>query len=168
MASNLIIARQTELPAGLDQLVQTSLAEGFRFVQVLRDQWNSGANRFTEPGEGFFAAYHRGSLAGVCGLNRDPHSADPAVGRLRRLFVSEPFRRQGVGRAVVLHTLSFAREHFSLIRVWTDMSDADVFYRALGFSRVRSPLDATHELQLSRGPAAEPGAAADTNERLSI
>jgi GNAT superfamily N-acetyltransferase len=154
MASNLIIAKETELPAGLEQLVQANLAEGFRFVQVLRNQWNSGVNRFAKPGEAFFAAHHRDSLAGVCGLNRDPHSADPAVGRLRRLFVSKPFRKQGVGRALVLHTLSFAREHFSLIRVRTDTHEGDLFYRALGFSPVLSPLDATHELQLPGRPAA--------------
>jgi GNAT superfamily N-acetyltransferase len=101
-----------------------------------------------------FAAHHGDSLAGVCGLNRDPHSADPAVGRLRRLFVSKPFRKQGVGRALVLHTLSFACKHFSLIRVRTETSEADLFCRALGFSPVFSPLDATHELQLPGRPAA--------------
>jgi len=153
MASDLIIAKQTELPAGLEQLVQTSLAEGFRFVQVLRDQWNSGENRFAKPGEALFAAHHRGSLAGVCGLNRDPHSADPTVGRLRRLFVSKSFRKQGVGRALVLHALSFAREDFSLVRVRTETSEADLFCRALGFLPVLSPIDATHELQLSGRPA---------------
>jgi len=148
MASNLIIAKEIELPAGLEQLARASLAEGSRFVQVLRDQWTAGVNRFANPGEALFAAHHGDSLAGVCGLNRDPHSADPGVGRLRRLFVSKPFRKQGVGRALVLHTLSFAREHFSVVRVQADTSEVDLFYRALGFSRVPSPLDATHELQL--------------------
>ena len=154
MASNLTIAKETELPAGLEQLVQASVAEGFRFVRVLRDQWDSGTNRFAKPGEALFSAHFGGELAGVCGLNRDPHSADPAVGRLRRVFVGKPFRKQGVGRALVFHALSFAGEHFSIIRVQTETSEADFFYRALGFSRVLSPLDATHELQLPGRPAA--------------
>jgi GNAT superfamily N-acetyltransferase len=154
MASNLIISKETELPVGLEQLVETSLAEGFRFVKVLRDQWDSGTNCFARPGEALFSAHHGGSLAGVCGLNHDPHSADPAVGRLRRLFVGKPFRKQGVGRALVFHALSFAGEHFSLIRVQTETSEADLFYRALGFSRVLSPIDATHELRLPGRPAA--------------
>jgi GNAT superfamily N-acetyltransferase len=154
MPSNLIIARETELPAGLDHLVQASVAEGFWLVRILRDQWNSGVNRFAKPGEALFAARQGDSLAGVCGLNRDPHSADPGVGRLRRLFIAEPFRKQGVGSALVLHTLSFAREHFSLVRIRTETSEADLFFRALGFSPVLSPLDATHELKLAGRSAA--------------
>jgi GNAT superfamily N-acetyltransferase len=153
MSSNLLIVKETELPAELEQLVQSSLAEGSRFVEVIRNQWNSGVNRFAKPGEAFFVAHYRDSLAGVCGLNRDPHSADPAVGRLRRLFVSRPFRRRGIGRALVLHTLAFAREHFSLVRVRTDTPEADLFFRALDFSPVLSPQDATHELRLPRSPA---------------
>ncbi len=152
MASDLIITQETELPAGLEELIQASLAEGYPFVRFLRDQWNSGANRFDKPGEAFFVAHYRGSLAGVCGLNRDPHSADPAVGRLRRIFVSKLFRKHGVGRALVLHALSVALEHFLLVRAQTYTSEADRFYRALGFSRVRLPQDATHELRLSKGP----------------
>jgi GNAT superfamily N-acetyltransferase len=152
MPSNLIIAEATELPAGLEQLVEASLAEGFRFVERLRDEWISRVNRFARPGEAFFVAHHRDSLAGVCGLNRDPYSADSTVGRLRRLFVSKPFRRQGVGRALVLHAVRFAREHFSVVRVRTDTRDADSFYRGLGFSRVLEPEDATHELQLPGRP----------------
>jgi GNAT superfamily N-acetyltransferase len=154
MPSDLIIARETELPVGLEQLVQASVGEGLWFVKILRDEWNAGVNRFSKPGEALFAARHGDSLAGVCGLNRDPHSADPAVGRLRRLFVSKPFREQGVGRALVCQMLSFAREHFSLIRARAETCEADLFYRALGFSPVLSPLDATHELKLPRRPAA--------------
>jgi GNAT superfamily N-acetyltransferase len=148
MPSNLIIAGATELPAGLEPLVQASLAEGFRFVQLLRDEWTSGGNRFAGPGEALFVAHHGDLLAGVCGLNRDPYAADPGVGRLRRLYVPKPFRQQGVARALVLHALSFAREHFAVVRVRTDTLEADLFYRALGFSSALSPADATHELQL--------------------
>jgi GNAT superfamily N-acetyltransferase len=154
MPSNLVIAEATELPVGLEQLVQASMAEGFRFVERLRDEWISGVNRFAEPGEVFLVAHHGDSLAGVCGLNRDPQSAEPAVGRLRRLFVSRPFRKQGVGRALVLHAVCFAREHFSVVRVRTDTRDADSFYRGLGFTRVLPPEDATHELRLPGRPAA--------------
>ena len=132
MSSNLVVAKTTELPAKIEPLVEASLAEGFRFVRRFRDEWISGVNRFAKPGEGFFVAHNGDFLAGVCGLNRDPHSADPALGRLRRLYVSKPFRRQGVARALVLHTLSFAREHFEVVRVRSDTPEADLFYQALG------------------------------------
>jgi GNAT superfamily N-acetyltransferase len=154
MPSDVIISQVTELPVGVDPLLQASLTEGFRFVQLLRDEWISGVNRFDAPGEAFFVAHHGDSLAGVCGLNRDPYSSDPGVGRLRRLYVAKPFRQQGVARALVLHALSFARQHFAVVRVRGATREADVFYRALGFSPVLSPPDATHELQLPRRPAA--------------
>src|SRR5262245_15867190 len=77
MLANLTVSRARELPADLEPFVQASLSEGFRFLQRLRDEWNSGVNRFTEPGEAFFVARHPASLAGVCGLNRDPYSSDP-------------------------------------------------------------------------------------------
>ena len=109
MRSEFIITRETEIPAGLEQLVQASLEEGVWFVRVLRDQWNSGANRFSKPGEALFAARNGDSLAGVCGLNRDPHSADPEVGRLHRLFVTKPFRRQGVGTALISHVMHYLK-----------------------------------------------------------
>lgn len=153
MPSNLVVAQTTELPPDLGPLVEASLAEGFGMVRRLRDEWLSGSNRFAEPGEAFLVARHGDSLAGVCGLNRDPLSPDPAVGRLRRLFVSQPLRKQGVGRTLVLRTLALARGHFSIVRVRTDTREADLFYTALGFSRVLSSDDATHELELSRRSA---------------
>ena len=147
------IAQSAELPADLRPLLEASLAEGFRFVERLRDEWTSGVNRFANPGEAFFAARHQACLAGFCGLNRDPFSTDPAVGRLRHLYVAARYRRQGVGRALVQHALAGAAEHFALVRVRTDTREADLFYRALGFSRPLSSRDATHELRLGGGSA---------------
>jgi len=153
MPENLSVSRTTELPAGLEFLVQASVAEGFRFLHRLQAEWNSEVNRFNGPGEALFVAHHLGSLAGVCGLNEDPHSTHSTVGRLRHLYVGERFRRMGVGRALVVAALECGSQHFSAIRVRTDTRAADLFYRALGFSTVLCE-DATHELQLPGRPVA--------------
>jgi len=49
MLANLTVAQASELPADLGPFVQASLSEGFLFLQRLRGEWNSGANRFMEP-----------------------------------------------------------------------------------------------------------------------
>lgn len=148
MPVKLCIAQSAELPADLAPLLEASLAEGFRFVERLREEWSSGVNRFAKPGEAFFVARHQALLAGFCGLSRDPFSTDPAVGRLRHLYVAAQYRRQGVGRALVQHALAGAGAHFAVVRVRTDTREADLFYLALGFSRPLSSRDATHELRL--------------------
>jgi GNAT superfamily N-acetyltransferase len=97
------------------QLLEESLAEGFQFLARLRSDWHAGANRFGGAGEAFFTARRQGSLVGVCGLNVDPYAGDPAIGRLRRLYVTIRSRRHGVGRALVSAALAHARPHFTRV-----------------------------------------------------
>ncbi|MBE9168763.1 hypothetical protein IQ238_15020 [Pleurocapsales cyanobacterium LEGE 06147] len=40
----------------------------------------------------------QGAVVGIGRLNRDPHSKNPKVGRLRHLYVESVWRRHGVGR----------------------------------------------------------------------
>jgi GNAT superfamily N-acetyltransferase len=151
MSTSGVVQRVDELPAGLDYLIQASSHEGFRFLDRLRDEWVSGVNRFVEPGEAFFVAHAAGVLAGVCGVNRDPYSSSRDVGRLRRLYVSPQFRRQGVARSLVEVALALAREHYELVRIRTDNPQAATFYGALGFVPVTSSSEATHELAMRGG-----------------
>jgi hypothetical protein len=72
------IAKVTELDvAALETLRAESVAEGYRFVGRLCDDWRSGVNRFGASGEGLFVAQGLGGILGVCGLNRDPYVDDP-------------------------------------------------------------------------------------------
>lgn len=50
------IVQVGDLPIGLDVLVRESEAEGFNFLQRLVADWESGANRFSRPGEALFVA----------------------------------------------------------------------------------------------------------------
>lgn len=145
MPSALTVGAVDRLPPELEMLVEESLAEGFGLLARLQDDWRSGANRFDAPGEAFFVARQRGSLVGVCGLNLDPYASDPAVGRLRRLYVRARFRRHGVGRALVRAALAHA--HFRRVRVRTNTAEGCSFYEALGFAPVACST-ATHELTL--------------------
>jgi GNAT superfamily N-acetyltransferase len=145
------ITRVRELPADLSPLISASLAEGFRFLERLRDDWASGQNRFEKPGEAFYVARDGSQLLGVCGLNQDPFSGDLAVGRMRRLYVAPPFRRHGVGSALVREAAAAASGRFAVIRLRSNTEEGDRFWRARGFSRLPAgDPDATHVLQIAQ------------------
>ena len=148
MTESLHVVQMNVLPAGIDELVQTSLGEGFTFLKRLRDDWASGWNRFDQPGEVFLVARRVTILAGVCGLNRDPYSPDSSIGRIRRLYVTPSLRRTGVATALVQAALSAATATFSTVRLRTFDRAARSFYADLGFLPVESDPHATHELEL--------------------
>jgi GNAT superfamily N-acetyltransferase len=151
MSEELTISKIGGLPADLDGLVEASLAEGFGFLERLREEWVSGANRFAAPGEVLFEARHRGRLAGVCGLNRDPYLDQATAGRIRRLYVAPEARRLGIARRLVREVVREAQDHFAVLRLRTDTPTGDLFYRALGFEPVTQTDSATHELRLPMG-----------------
>ncbi|MFP4518877.1 MAG: GNAT family N-acetyltransferase [Oceanicaulis sp.] len=122
-------------------------AEGFRFIDRLTGQAQSGCAAFTATGEVFLAALRSGELVGVCGLARDCYGAPPGVARLRHLYVRPAWRGQGIGRRLVGEALAAARLNFSAVRLRTDTQSADMFYRALGFRGVED-VDATHFIAL--------------------
>lgn len=124
-------------------LLDESLAQGQLMLQRLRDNWESGANRFDQNGETLIAGFINGELAGVCGRNIDPYSADAAQGRVRHLYVAQRFRRNGVGSALVRSILDDVSEYFSCLNTNAPES-AYVFYQELGFVRVTDNATVTH------------------------
>lgn len=154
MSEELAISKLRDLPADLDRLVRASLAEGFGFLERLREEWESGANRFARPGEVLVEARRRGQLVGICGLNRDPFFDLATAGRVRRLYVVPEARRLGVGRRLVHEVLREAHGHFTLLRLRTDTREGALFYQALGFHPTAGVATATHELRLPPAPPA--------------
>jgi GNAT superfamily N-acetyltransferase len=132
----------------LDELRRESSQEGYRFVERLCDEWASGTNRFSAPGEALFLATV-GDLVvvGVCGLNRDSYVPDPSVGRVRRLYVARAHGRVGVGRALLEAVLAHAREHFRRLRLRSEV--AGEFYLTHGFRRIASETDTTHAMEIT-------------------
>jgi GNAT superfamily N-acetyltransferase len=85
---------------------------------------------------------------GVCGLNTDPYTESPGVGRFRRLYVLASFRRAGVGGQLVRAVVAAARGHFHVLRLRTESEAAARFYEALGFQPCVGKPDCTHTLIL--------------------
>jgi GNAT superfamily N-acetyltransferase len=140
------VARISGLPDDFDALVALSLREQFPAMQRMREQFESGENRFDRPGEALFEARDGARLVGACGLNRDPYTNDASVGRVRHLYVDPAFRRRGVGRLLVAQVLEHAAKHFERVRLRTLREDASRFYLALGFRQTEAEPDATHAL----------------------
>ena len=145
-----MIERLQDLPSdALGALVAESEEAGLRFVRRLLDEWTRGANRFDRPGEALFAARVGGRLVGVCGLNIDPYTAEPRVGRVRHLYVLSAFRRRGVGRHLVTAVIETARGRFDRLHLRTENAGAARFYEALGFRPSGGTADYTHVMELA-------------------
>lgn len=129
------------------KLVEESEAEGYRFLRRLVDQYDDGTNTFNKAGEVLYGVWNPvGELVAIGGLNRDPYSDKSGIGRLRRFYISEHARRQGVGTKLLKEILNSRKDHFNEIVVRTDSSIADAFYRANGFSGDLGMPDATHQI----------------------
>jgi GNAT superfamily N-acetyltransferase len=142
----LIQAIQLPVP-GIEELQAEAHIEGYRFIDTLVNQWLSGENRFNAPGEALCGCMDDGLLIAVGGLTRDPFLSDPAVGRIRRVYVRRACRNRGIGAALLDQLLSVARQNFSSVRLRAESPQAARLYGRKGFSEIQSPT-ATHILHL--------------------
>ena len=151
------IERIRDLGAGqLAALVAESEAQGLRFVRRLAEEWVSGANRFDQPGEALFVARDDGRVVGVGGLNVDPYTAEPTVGRVRHLYVLTAYRRLGIGGRIVEEIVETARGRFERLRLSTSNPEAARLYERLGFHPRANVAHCTHAMELSAQPERTP------------
>jgi GNAT superfamily N-acetyltransferase len=144
-----LVERVAELPRdGLEALVVESERAGLSFVRRLADEWVGGRNRFDRPGETLFVALTGGRLIGVCGLNVDPYTTAPRVGRVRHLYVLAAHRRGGAGAELVRAVIAAARDPFDVLRLSTRDPAAARLYESLGFEPSTGAADCTHVLTL--------------------
>jgi GNAT superfamily N-acetyltransferase len=145
----MISIRPVVLPIpGLQSMTDEAAAEDFEFLDRLIDEWQSGANRFDGPGETLLGVFHEDTLVGIGGLNRDPFLGNPAVGRIRRIYIRAAWRNFGVGTDLVTALLARAQENFEQVRLRAVNPSAGRLYERLGFQ----PIDdahATHALILN-------------------
>jgi len=120
----------------IEDLVDESNREGYSFVQRTIDEWESGINRFSEVGEGFWGLVSGTELIGIGGLNRDPYIEDAGMGRVRHLYIRRAYRRSGCATLLMQAIIDRARGHFHTVRLYTDNPAAGRFYEELGFERV--------------------------------
>ena len=114
----------------LQPLIESSLDEGFDFLERLAREYRDGSNTFEKPGEAFFVARSQGQLVGVAGLNLDPFERDPNIGRLRRVYVVPPLRGQGIGRRLVEQVIQHSQ--FPVLHLRSNPLAAPL-YESLGF-----------------------------------
>ncbi|MGN7388126.1 GNAT family N-acetyltransferase [Sporosarcina sp. SAFN-015] len=134
----------------IEELVQESEQEGYRFVTRLVNEFEDGTNTFNKPGEVLFCVKNEeDSVVAIGGINQSPFSQEADVGRLRRFYVLEAVRREGVGTLLLQTIIEHAKQHFKEITVRTDSAKADAFYRAGGFSFDDSASETTHILRFS-------------------
>ncbi|WP_262177710.1 GNAT family N-acetyltransferase [Saccharococcus sp. Marseille-Q5394] len=132
----------------ITELVQESEKEGYRFVTRLVNEFEDGTNTFNKPGEVLFCVRkNAGSIVAIGGINQSPFSQEIDEGRLRRFYVLDEVRRNGVGTLLLQSIIDHAKHHFKEITVRTDSAKADAFYRAGGFSFDDSASETTHILR---------------------
>jgi len=120
----------------LASLVKESKEDGFRFVERLVNDYKNGCNTFNHSGEGLFGMFNEeGYLVAIGGLNKDPFSNEPYIGRLRRFYVSKGYRRNGIGSLLVRTIIAKAKGNYKILVLHTDTEQADKFYTSLGFSK---------------------------------
>ena len=132
----------------LRPLLDDSLGEGYRFIQSLWDEYESGKNRFDGPDARLFGVFDDQLLIGVGGVQRDPYLNRADVGRVRHVYVLKTYRRQGVGKRLLEGLIEYARVHFGLLTLRTQTQAAATFYEAIGFENRPEFPDATHYLRL--------------------
>lgn len=117
----------------IDSLVDESRREGYEFVQRTIDEWISGANRFSQVGEGLWGLVSGEELIGIGGLNIDPYVEEPGIGRVRHLYLRQAYRRKGCAALLMETIIRRARLHFHTLRLFTANPVAAAFYEQLGF-----------------------------------
>lgn len=145
----MVVERVTELDvAELEPLILESVADGFGFIQRLSDDYVSGKHRFDGPQDRLFSIHVEGAMAAVGGFTPDSYSGDPAVGRVRRVYVLAKYRRQGLGRVLLRAIVAEAKGYFETLVLRTDTERAAAFYRSIGFDETSDYPDATHVMRL--------------------
>lgn len=118
----------------LSHLIEESEKQGFRFVRRLVTEYVNGENTFSLEGEVLYGAYDsNGLLVGVAGLNQDPYSGETSVGRVRRCYVANEMRGQGIGKLLIEKLIKDADGMFTVLVLHTDTEEGDRFYQAIGF-----------------------------------
>lgn len=125
--------------AGFDVLRAQAAEQGFRFLDRLASEWESGAARFDRPGEELLGVSAGGMLAGIGGIGHDPYASCDRIGRIRHVYVLAAFRRRGLGSALLAALLAKGDGFFDEVRLRTDSRRAAGFYLRNGFVPIDDP-----------------------------
>src|SRR6266550_272258 len=135
----------------LAPLVAASIDEGFHFVERLLREWEEAKERFNRPGALLLAVYKGEAIVAIGGLTADPYSGEPALGRLRHIYVRPDARGRGIGRRLVQILEQAAEQTYRALVLRTDTPTAARFYEMLGYTRLPPGSTATHRRELVVG-----------------
>lgn len=123
------------LPEGVVPLAAEADREGIRNVATLVERWVDGIERYEGPGESALAAVADGEVIAVGALSRCPDVAGAL--RVRRFYVTPPWRRQGVARALAEELVSLGLGHAEVLTCNARASAASPpFWERMGFEPV--------------------------------
>lgn len=128
--------RIINLPPELDALIEFAQQEDFLFLQRLKQDFQTGRNRFDQVGEALFAVYVKNHLIAIGGLNQDPFDYANKVGRLRRFYIHPDYRRKRIGTYLLMHIERYAQAYFERLHLFTDTEEAAFFYQSMGYERI--------------------------------
>ncbi|UOQ85762.1 GNAT family N-acetyltransferase [Gracilibacillus salinarum] len=148
----MIIERVTSLEQyKLDLLIDDSLAEGYKFIKRLVDEYTLEKNKFDKNGEALYVAKINKEVIGIGGLNIDPYLNLSDVGRVRHLYVLRKHRGTGIGKKLLNTIIDEAKDSFRSIRLSsTDNPAAVNLYKECGFLKVEGIYKASHILEMSQ------------------
>jgi len=130
----MVSIEKIQLPVpGMERLRSEAKEEGYDFLETLVEDWASATNRFDGPGETLLGSLDEGLLVAVGGLNCDPFAGCPDMGRIRRVYVRQAWRNQGVGMALVTALIHEAKAHFRSVRLRAENAGAARLYERIGF-----------------------------------
>ena len=133
------IERSLELPAQIDVLIQYSECEGFRFLNRLKQDFQSGTNCFDRIGEALFVVYDQhDTLIAIGGVNQDPLAESKRVGRLCRFYIHPDYRDKKIGTYLLMHIEQYVKTYFERLDLFTDTAQAAQFYQSRGYQSIVS------------------------------
>jgi GNAT superfamily N-acetyltransferase len=128
----------------IQPLLDASLAEGYTFIQRLWDEYRSGVNTFSDGGALLLGVLQDDALSAIGGVHPDPYLNDPAIGRIRHIYILPTLRRRGIAGALVQALMERTSATFTTFTLRTLTDHGRAFYAALGFSDSPRFPDATH------------------------
>lgn len=132
------VIQLTQLPLDIERLADESRLQGFRILERLVSEYEAKENCFDQPDEALFAVQQAGITLAVGGVNRwwvDDHTV---LGRVRRVYVSDAVRGEGVGSLLMGGIEAWCQGRYSKLVLFTNTESASRFYESMGFEQAHA------------------------------
>ena len=132
------------LPSSLPALIAEAVHSGYDWVSNLQEAWRQ--RPFIGQGEALFLALENLQVVAIAAITADTFVNDPAVGRLRFVYVREIARGRGIGEKLLDACLTLAKGNWRTLRLHTSNEVAARMYERRGFLPIAGDPRVTHIL----------------------